>query len=94
MIPRPQLLEIENRDYKRHACHWSAVLFTENFNRSCVIEDISNGGCRLHINTGRLIVNDIVKIQVPPRRLSFTGKVIWLRFDEAGIKFTSKPAKL
>ncbi|GHB21892.1 hypothetical protein GCM10007094_07510 [Pseudovibrio japonicus] len=59
-----------------------------------MIEDISNSGCRLHINTGKLTANDIVKIQVPPRQLSFVGKVVWLRCDEAGIKFTSKPAKL
>ncbi|MES0869242.1 PilZ domain-containing protein [Pseudovibrio denitrificans] len=94
MLPRPKLLEIENRGHKRHSCHWPAVLFTDNFNRSCVIEDISNGGCRLLVNTGKLTSGSTVKIQVPARKLSFTGKIVWLHCEEAGIKFTSKPARL
>ncbi len=94
MLRKPKLLEIENRNYKRHACRWPAVLRAENLNRSCVIEDISNSGCRLLVHTEKLIAGSNVKIQVPGRKLSFFGLIVWLRCEEAGIKFTSKPAKL
>nr|WP_093188552.1 PilZ domain-containing protein [Pseudovibrio sp. Tun.PSC04-5.I4] len=85
---------MENRNHTRHTCHWPAVLLVEAFNRSCVIEDISNSGCRLLVNTGKLTANMSVSIQVPMRRLSFTGMIIWLHCEEAGIKFTSKPGRL
>ncbi len=94
MLPAPTIIEIENRTYKRKQCHWSAVLLTDGFHRSCMIEDIGNGGCRLLINTGHIDPGMPIKINVPDRKLTFTGTVVWAHCEEAGIRFTSKPARL
>lgn len=93
MLNQPRLLEIENRNFARHKCHWPAVLMTETFNHSCIIEDIGIGGCRLLVNTCNVSPGMEVTVQVPMRDLVFRGLVVWSNYEEAGLKFISKPEK-
>lgn len=94
MLPKPKLLELENRSFQRHTCQWPALLVLRDIYRPCVIEDISKGGCGIKVKSATVQPGDTVVIRVASRKISFEGRVTWARGDEAGIKFTSKPIPL
>lgn len=94
MLPKPKLLELENRSFQRHSCQWPALLIVREVYRPCVIEDIGKGGCGIKVKSATVQPGDTVVIRVASRKISFEGRVTWARGDEAGIKFTSKPIPL
>ncbi|MDD7910990.1 MULTISPECIES: PilZ domain-containing protein [Pseudovibrio] len=87
MLPKPKLIEMENRAHPRRACRWRAVLLVEPFNRACVVEDIGEGGCRISVNPRDLTIGSHVVINVVSKGTRFEGIIRWIQGDEVGIAF-------
>lgn len=75
------------RNYPRRTCRWPGILKAPDRNRSCVLEDISAGGCRIALNTADLACGTKVTVEVASQKLNFHGEIRWVRFGEAGIEF-------
>ncbi|OKL43306.1 PilZ domain-containing protein [Pseudovibrio exalbescens] len=94
MLPKPRLIEMENRSHPRRACRWPAVLLAQPFNRACIVEDVGKGGCRISVNPRGLEQGTHVVVNVASRGKRFEGVIRWLGGDEVGIAFEGAGAGL
>ncbi|MEJ8474091.1 PilZ domain-containing protein [Roseibium algae] len=88
MAAAPNLKLFEDlRLFPRKNCRWPAVMKAPDRHYSCVLEDISAGGCRIALNTSGIPVGIVITLVVPSKKLNFHGEIRWVRFGEAGIEF-------
>jgi hypothetical protein len=71
----------------RRPCNHGAILRWREFDETCIVENISAGGCGVRIASDKLIRLDSVLVDIPPLHLLLDGIVVWRRGAEAGIRF-------
>lgn len=75
------------RRFKRRRAKWPAILHIKPQNRRAVVEDISVGGCKLHVNSHGISVGSTVVVEIPGQKMVLDGRVCWVRFSEIGVDF-------
>ena len=87
-LRNPKLRVGDNRKAQRRLCRWPAVILRpERENLSCIVEDISLGGCRVAVTGSRIVLGETVVVDIPTQKMVLDGTVIWKRDREAGIEF-------
>ena len=58
-------------------------------NLSCVVEDISAGGCRVSVASNRIEggVGTTIELDIVSKGVVFAGTIVWLHPGEVGIRF-------
>lgn len=84
---QPKVQKGGKRKSPRQPCRWPAILHVKPMNLSCVVEDISQGGCKIAVSASRLELGAVVVVDIPSQRMVLDGEVVWTRFGEAGIRF-------
>lgn len=58
------------------------------FTRDCVIADLSETGCRIEMESGAAVPEDVTLVHLR-EHMAFECKVAWRRDDGLGLKFTN-----
>ncbi len=88
-LPKPKLIEYDGRIATRKACNWPAILKRHPQNLSCIVEDISEGGCRISVTTRLLKIGDEVQLDLVSKQVTFNAEITWVNTGEAGLKFSA-----
>lgn len=90
-LRNPRIHDGEQRSAARLECRWHGRLVHEGLNVACVVEDISDAGCRLSLNGEVITPGTFAILRVPDQKVVLDGVVAWTRAGEIGLRFLYGP---
>jgi hypothetical protein len=78
------------RRYERMTVMWSGTLTVGRREIGCIVRNISAGGATVQVDSP-VVVSSVAAVLECPRVGQFRGKVVWIRGDLLGLRFSEKP---